>query len=108
MIVHELHISGLKLHRQVQRWVVRQFVEQIKCLELKGAERCDPWKAAGRLDVLSLIDRRDQSRVPVEDGNGEIRFTTFRNFTASVSLNRIEQDSKEVRPAAVHLIEDRS
>src|SRR5216684_2925170 len=108
VIVHELHIAWLKLHHQVQRRVVRQFVEQIKCLDLKRTERCDPRKAAGRLDVLSLVDRRDQSLVAVEDRNGEIGFTAFGNLTTSVRLNRIEQDSEEVRSAAAHFIEDRS
>src|SRR5260370_40395200 len=33
MVVHELHIAGFELHRQVQRGVVRTFVEQIECPE---------------------------------------------------------------------------
>src|SRR5712664_316033 len=56
VIVHELYISRLKLHRQVQLWIVRQLVEQIQSFNLNLTERWDSRKAAGRLDVLSLID----------------------------------------------------
>src|SRR6266478_5549143 len=107
VIVHELHIAGLKLHHQVQEWVVRQFVEQIKCLNLKRAERRDPGETSGRLDVLPLVNRREQALMPVKDRNGEIGFAAFGNFTTPVCFNGIEQNSEEVRPAAAHLIEDR-
>ena len=107
VIVHELHIAGFKLHHQVQFWIVRQFVEQIQCLDLKRVKRRDPGKASGGLDVLPLVDRREQALVPVEDRNGEIGFAAFGNFATSIRFNWIEQDSGEVRPAAAHLIEDR-
>src|SRR2546425_3998011 len=71
VIVHKLNIAGLKLHRQVQRRVIREFVQQIQCLDLKRAKRPDLREAARGLDVLPLVDRRKRVSVPVEDRYGE-------------------------------------
>ena len=54
VIVHELHISRLKLHIQVQSRVVRQFVKQIQCLDLNSAKRANSGKSASRLRSISL------------------------------------------------------
>src|SRR5216684_1843864 len=102
VVVHKLYIAGLELHRQIQVRIVRQFVEQIQSFNLKGTERCDSRKAAGRLDILSLIDCGKQTLVPVENRNGEVGFAGFRNFTTSIRFNRGEQNPEEIRPAAPH------
>src|SRR5215213_2455518 len=87
VVVHELNVAPFEFHHQVQPWIVCQFIQKIERLDLQRAEWRHLMKAPRRLDVLSLIDRRNQSVVIVEDGNVEIRFAAFGNFTTPVGFD---------------------
>src|SRR5687768_13136054 len=92
VVVYELNIAGFKLHHQIEVRIVSELVQQIECFDLRGREWCDAGKASGRLDVLALINRRDEAVVIVEDGNSEIRFAAFGNFAPSIGFYRLHQD----------------
>src|SRR4026209_847804 len=90
VVVHELNITRLKFHHQVQLRIVGQFVKQVQCFDLKRAEWANIVEAPRRLDVLSLINRGNKPRMIIEDRNREIGFAAWRNFTASIRLNWLE------------------
>ena len=107
VIVHELHVTGMKFHPEVQLRVVRYFVKQIERLQLGPAQLANPRKAARGFYILPLVNSRKQVPMPVEDRNREIRFLACRNFTASICFDCGEQDPEQVRPAPSYLIEHR-
>src|SRR6185369_2968623 len=87
MIVDELNIPRLKFHQQVESWIVRELVQQIKCFDLLRCKWGYTRKAASRLNVLPLVFCRNQALVIIEDRNREIRFSAIRHLTASIRLN---------------------
>src|SRR5258708_5509356 len=88
VVVHKLYIAGLQLHHQVQIRIVSQPIQQIERLYLNRTQRRNSGKAAGRLDILSLVDRRYQPLVPVENRDREIGLAARGNLTTSVGFNR--------------------
>ena len=86
VVVHKLYIAGFQRHHQVQIRIVGQLTQQIERFCLNRGQRCNAGKAAGRLDILSLIDRRHQPLVPVENRDREIRLASRRNFTTAPYL----------------------
>jgi hypothetical protein len=107
MIVNELHIAAIQLHQKVEPGIISQFIKKIERLDLRLCQRPYIRKPASRLNVLPLIDCRKQSRVPVENGDIEIRLFTFGHFAATVRFNRLKQYSSKIRSVASHLVKDR-
>src|SRR5581483_2338219 len=97
VIMDELYISALKLHHQIQVWVVRERIQHIKSFGLLGCQRLNSWKSSSRFDVLSLINRGEESGVPVENRDGEVCFLTFRDFAATISFDWLKQYLCKIR-----------
>ena len=72
-----------------------------------GREARRVGEALGGVDVLALVDRREEALVPVERRDLEIGLLAFRHLAAPVGGDRLEQELQQVGPAAAHLVEDR-
>src|SRR4030095_1093009 len=103
VVVNQLYVARTKLHMHIQSRVVCQRVEHIHRLDLTGGEWRNIRRTARRFDVLPLIDRREQSIVPAEDRDEEVRFLSGVHFSAPVSFDRLEQYFCQVGAPAPHL-----
>ena len=63
-------------------------------------------EALRRIDVLALVDGAEETLVPVEHRDLEIRLHARRHFAAPVGGDGLEQQTQQVRPAPTHLVED--
>src|SRR6266404_1880387 len=106
VIVNDLNIARLKLHVQMKIGVIRQGIKKIKRLDLYRGQPGDVCKPTRRFNVLPLINRRQESLVPGENRNLEVRLLSIHRFTAPVRLDRVKQNSQEIRPKPPHLVKD--
>ena len=82
-------------------------IEQVERLDMGGREPRRVGEALRGVDVLALVDRRQEAPVPAEHRNLEIGLLAFRHLAAPVGGDRLEQQLQQVGPAAAHLVEDR-
>jgi hypothetical protein len=55
VIVNQLQIAGLKLHRQIERGIIRERVEEVQCFALSRRER-RAYESASRVNVCAVVD----------------------------------------------------
>ncbi len=107
VVVNELHVAGLQRHREMQRRVVAQRVEQVQRFDLQLARGRRIGEALRRIDVLALVDRRQPAVEPAEHRDLEIRLRTRRHFAASVGGQRLEQLGCQVGAPRAQLVVQR-
>src|SRR5262249_61539709 len=91
VVVDQLYVARTKLHLYIQRRVVGQRVEHIQRLDLSGGESRNIRRPARRFDVLPLIDRREQSLMPVEDRDGGVWVLSGVHFSSPGRFDRLRQ-----------------
>ncbi len=64
VIVNELHVTRLKLHAKMKMFVVSQGIEQIERLDISRRQSQRIGKALRAVDVLALIEAREEALVP--------------------------------------------
>jgi len=106
MVVHELHVTNLKIHPEMHVRIVGDVIKQIERGRHLVVQRCHVVEALRRIDVLPLIDHREHLVVPVEDRNLKVRLLAWWDFAPSIGCHRFEQSGNQRRLLFQHPVED--
>jgi len=104
MIVNKLHVAWLKLHAKMENGVIGEFVEQIERLDMSGRQSRRIGKALGAIDILALIETRQETRVPIQHRDFEIWLFALRYLASPVCCDRIKQQRGKIGMHPQHLV----
>src|SRR5580704_4961522 len=107
VIVNKLHVTWLELHTQMEAGVICEFVEQIERLDVSGRQSRRIGKALCTVDILTLIETRQESRLPTQHRDFEVWLFALRYLASAVRCDRIKQERGKIRMRAQHLVINR-
>src|ERR1700689_1551992 len=107
VIVNKLHVTWLELHTKMEAGVICEFVEQIERLDVSGCQSRRIGKALCTIDILTLIETRQESRVPIQHRDFKVWLFPPRSLASPVRCDRIKQERGKIRMRAQHLVINR-
>src|SRR3954470_16919158 len=84
--------------------IVREFVEQIEGLDVSCRQSRRLAKALRAIDILALIEARQESRIPTQHRDFEVWFFAFRHLASPVRRDRIKHEGGKIRACAQQLL----
>ena len=100
VIVNKLQVTLLKLHSKMQDGVIRECIEQIERLDVSWCQSRRIRKPLCTINILALIETRQESRVPTQHRDFEVWLLALRHLASPVCCDRIKHDGGKIRACA--------